>query len=427
ESRGVAEAAVAKLGAAVVLGDEPPPGQKKVGKDSPLKPVINAAKGLVMWIKEIDPVSEDEEATVEITKNIKVASERKSNVVSVSYDSDDPALSQAIVGAIIESHRERHADIHHNDESRGFFDQQRSELEQRVADASDALRSAKNKYGIASVDGQRTVLEGELLNLRQTKLRVLKDLTEAGAKQDALTDLAASEPLRKTAEERVIPNTGRDDLRSQLYALQVQRMELESTLARDHPKLIAIRTKEEEARREIRNDSSVERKEVTQSLNQVLESLTLSKAMAQANGAGFSAAMLSIETEESNLLQRIEELNRADIEIRRLERELRLAEKSFMSYAESLEDARVGDALNDSTISNVSVAQEPTYQEKPVNPSKLILALLGVSAMIFGTVAVVAGSEILREDTTAPDVEPQVAPKAPKAAKQDDLEVHELV
>ena len=42
-----------------------------------------------------------------------------------------------------------------------------------------------------------------------------------------------------------------------------------------------------------------------------------------------------------------------------------------------------------------ALAQAPTLEEKPVSPSKLFVGLLGVAAMAFGSVVIVAGMQML--------------------------------
>ena len=58
-----------------------------------------------------------------------------------------------------------------------------------------------------------------------------------------------------------------------------------------------------------------------------------------------------------------------------------MAVANYRKYAVNLEDARMGEELDQRAISNISVAQPATLEESPVSPSKALVAALG----LFGT------------------------------------------
>jgi uncharacterized protein involved in exopolysaccharide biosynthesis len=68
-----------------------------------------------------------------------------------------------------------------------------------------------------------------------------------------------------------------------------------------------------------------------------------------------------------------------------------------MQYAEYFEEARIDRELQRERISNVSVVQPATLQEKPVSPSKLLVALATMFLATFGTAAAVLTSERLTQ------------------------------
>ena len=81
--------------------------------------------------------------------------------------------------------------------------------------------------------------------------------------------------------------------------------------------------------------------------------------------------------------------------IAQLERDKTLVSNKYFQYAENLEQARIDEALEDSRVSSISLAQEPTYTEKPASPSKLLVGL-GSLVLAFGlTAASVLGREQL--------------------------------
>jgi uncharacterized protein involved in exopolysaccharide biosynthesis len=394
-SRGVITSVVEKLTPAVVLGDAPLPGQDDQAESSAIIESMKELVGsVVSVVKQIDPISEKEEAIQEIVKNVDVGSERKSNVVSIEYDSDSPALAQAVVDALIEQYTLRHAQIFVTRGSRTFFEEQKSELRTEVEEKANALKTFKDKMGLASVGGHRGMLEGQMNNVQQQKMDTLRELEGGKARIEMITSMLAQQPKNIRAEEKSVPNTGRDLVRAQLYELQVQRMELEARL-KDHPRIDAIKKQEADARRELSKRDNQNRMEVTQAINEVHQELMLDLGEAKAAVAGSKAMLAAITEQEALIATRIEELNSAEIDIEQLKRDLNLAVNNYTKYSDNLEDARISEALDKREISNISVAQAPTFEEKPISPSKGILMLLGLFAMFLGTVAIAVGLQAI--------------------------------
>ena len=384
-SRGVVETVVDKLSPEVVLGDAPLPGQSP-SQPNPLAPLLKSISSLNP-LGQIDPIGPREKAVRHIERDLKVSAQRKSNVVSINYVAKTPLLAQTVVEEILQSYRHRHNQIHQTKGSQSFFKNQKALLRQRVEDCANAVKAAKDDIGVASIAGQKAMIEEEMLAVEREKLTTNQKLSESKALVDELVSLIASNPEYIQAEERSVPNTGRDSLRGQLYSLQVQRMKLEQTYSEDNPLVQAARAREAKASSMITQDEE-RRSETVTSLNKIHQDLALDLAKAKAKIAGQTALLSTLGEQEEAIRERMAGLNKSEIALAELERELRMAESNFVSYSEKYEDARVDEALNQSAISNIGTAQEPTYQEKPVSPSLLLLLAFGAAAMVCGSVAI---------------------------------------
>jgi uncharacterized protein involved in exopolysaccharide biosynthesis len=91
----------------------------------------------------------------------------------------------------------------------------------------------------------------------------------------------------------------------------------------------------------------------------------------------------------------LEQLNTYEVEIQQLDRTATLARTNFFGYADKLEQARVDEELDHERITNVAIAQDPTFAERPVSPSKLIVAALTLLLATAGTTALVLACEKL--------------------------------
>ena len=392
-SRGVVTSVVESLTPEVVLGDAPLPGQEEEKKSNAYIESAKKSLGVVInTFKQIDPISEKEEAIQEVIENVAVGSERKSNVISIDFDSSSPELAQAVVQSLIDEYTLRHAEIFVTKGSKTFFEEQKKSLKKAVAEKSEQLMKFKDKMGLASVAGHRSMLEGQMDTAQQRKMDTIRDLEGAKARISMISEMLSKQPQNIRSEEKSVPNTGRDLVRAQLYELQVQRMELEARL-KDHPRIDAIKKQEAQARRELASRDGQSRMEVTKAVNEVHQEMVMNLSVAKASASGLEAVMNAITQQESDIAKKIKELNSADIEIDQLQRDLQLAVNNYSKYSENLEDARISEALDEQAFSNISVAQAPTLEEKPITPSKGILILLGLAAMFLGTVAIAVGLE----------------------------------
>ena len=402
-SRGVVADVVDEIGPQVVLGSEPLPGEEAIESNNVAKTLKGLVGGAIGVLKSIDPVSDREEAVQKILDSVVVRAEQKSNVVSIVYDTKNPKLAQAVVNELVEQYTKAHGRIHSTAGSRPFFEEQLKNLSGLVADTSEALRAEKDRIGLASIDGQRMMLENQMMQAQAAKMNQIRNIAQSEASITKLKKMIEDEPDSIKTLERAVPNTGRDMIRDQLFGLQVRRMELEAKLEEDHPLLEAIRQQEADAERELKNTAEENRTEVTRSINDVRQQLLLSLATAESRLVGQRASLDAIEKQEFAIANEITMLNKDDIEIKRLETEVELAATNYRNYAVSLEDARMSEALEQSAFSNISVAMPATLVEDPVSPSKVLVAALGLFGMIVGSIMIVVSSKILSGPALLPE------------------------
>jgi len=418
-SRGVVTDVVDKLGPLVILGSEPLPGEEAIKSNFIVKAVKGLAGVLTKTLKSIDPVSDREEAVQKVLDSVLVKAEQKSNVVSIVYDTKAPKLAQAIVQELVDQYTKSHGRIHSTAGSRPFFEEQLANLSSLVADSSEALRAEKDRIGLASINGQRMMLENQMMQAQAAKMSQIRNIAQSEATITKLKKLIEDEPDSIKTLERSVPNTGRDMIRDQLYTLQVQRMELETKLT-NHPLLEAIRKQEAIAERELKNKSNKIRTEVTRSVNDIRQQLLLNLATTESRIVGQRASLDAIKKQEVAIAKEINMLNKYDIEIKRLETDVELAATNYRKYAGNLEDARMSEALDQRAISNISVAQPATLEESPVSPSKSLVAALGLFGMLVGSTMIVVVSKILSGSTLLPE-EVSEAAEAPVLVEIPDL------
>ena len=205
--------------------------------------------------------------------------------------------------------------------------------------------------------------------------------------------------LAKTDERQIgsrksVPNNGADLMRDKLFQNQIRVQNLTSTLAEGHPRLVAAQRETEEAEKILARETE-SRQENMDDINPIFQELKSERTRQQTILAGLQAGGEKLISQKLELQKAMESFNDCEIDIDRLEQEEQIARNKFSQYNSSLEEARMSEALEDSQISSISVAQEPTLSRKPINPSKLLVLVAGCFVAFAGVLASVLLSEKL--------------------------------
>lgn len=392
KSRAIIEEAVDRLTPEVVLGEQGGGENEKGNKfvETALAPLAYFAKA----VKSIDPVSKREEAVIAIQDNYWVYAEFDSTVIVLTYDGESPQLAQQVVQTIVDVYEDMHVRLHQTAGSKPFFEQQRAALGQQLAEAEAALRDVKNQAGIVSVEARRETLEKRLGDIELARNTTSQQAAAAEAQSAALNERIAAMPERVHASTRVVPNTGTDALRTELYELQVQLLNLEAKYQAEHPLVVSARSQLADAKAAI-DGATTSREESEDALNENHRSLALDLARIDAQAASLKAQLAKLDEQRTVAAAELMQLNDYELEVDQLERAATLANTNFFRYSEAFEQARMDDELSKQDITNVNVVQKATLVEKPISPSKLVVAALSLVLAVAGATALVLFCERL--------------------------------
>jgi uncharacterized protein involved in exopolysaccharide biosynthesis len=206
----------------------------------------------------------------------------------------------------------------------------------------------------------------------------------------------AKVPERLIDAKKSMPNTGADLLRQQFYMLQVKSMDLQARYSEAHPLVQAVNDQVKEAQKVLTNQVD-ERMETTDSVNPIYRQLSLNLNQGLSEQAGLAASLLELNRQKESVLADLRAVNDHELRIDQLSRQSDLARSNFVHYAQNMEEARLDKELESGGISNLSVVLPATLAEKPVSPSKAIVALATLILATAGTAALVVTSEVLND------------------------------
>jgi uncharacterized protein involved in exopolysaccharide biosynthesis len=383
QSRELASKVVDALSPEIVLAQS-----KQINDGEASNGIVDFVKGLasqaVEVVRKIDPLSNRERAIISIEKNLKVTAERKSEVVVLKFEAKSPQLAQLILATLVGIYKEEHMRIHRTDGSQQFFTEQQAVLAKELDEINERLRIEKNRMGLASISGQRELLEVRNKDVSLSFAETERSKASVIARIEKLSEELERVPERINSTEVVKPNTATDMQAQQLYTLQLQATEYETKYQSDHPKLAAIRKQVKEAEENYRKKES-KSQEITDDVNPIHRELTLDLLKSESERAGIEGKLKDLALQRENVLEQLKQLNQFEILITDLERERNVREAKYVSYTNSLEEARLNKELEISRISSVVTAQDATLQERPVTPSKAMVVLFGAGLLFAGT------------------------------------------
>ncbi len=370
--------------------------------DALLVPVTTAST----WLSgEIGP---HEKAVIALSKMVSVYSPRKSNVLIVNCKAREPKLAQRILRAFLDSYLVRHGTVNRTRGSYEFFVDQTDLLREQLTLATETLRDAKNKNGLASVEGHRTNVQAQANAIAMAMLENERALSSGEAKIAALKNTLAELPEKSLDEESKVPSQAADLMRHELYKVQILEKEASSRYTALHPHVIALRRQVDETRKILASEESLHTSS-TRRLSVVHQAVQTDLASTQATAAADQAEADSLTHQFQVVQSKIRGLNDNELQITDLMRKADLIEDNYRSYVKNRELARIDQAMHLGRISNVNIAQPASFAAKPSSPLvRLTLALAFVLATLGAVLAAFIAEHFDRSLQSAEQVEQEL-------------------
>jgi uncharacterized protein involved in exopolysaccharide biosynthesis/Mrp family chromosome partitioning ATPase len=331
-----------------------------------------------------------EEAIQSITQSLTVSGSKESNVISLSYEAHSPKLAQEVVTKIIELYLDKHISVHRTVGSYEFFIQQTERLRDALSQTAKDLRDIKNRTGAVSVEEQRRIILNWIAALQQEMEQTDASVAASRAKLGIMRQRLAALPETLVTEKvSGLPNQAADRMRERLYELQLKEQDLLSKFTENSLPVLEIRRQIREALALLFKEERT-RTQVTQGLNTAYQQLQYSLLTEDATLSSLEAKSQVLREQLSRAQGELRDLNDNEVHITQLKREMNIQEELYRKNAESLEQARIGQALELDKISNINVVEPATYPINPIRPNKklnvaagFLLGLLGGIALAF--------------------------------------------
>lgn len=342
---------------------------------SEYKPAAKVTGGLTA--EEVAQHEILEEAVKRVFTHLSIRSAKESYTVNLSCRAYSPDLARDICQAIVDEYRKVHVDAHSVQGSLEFFEAQYALSQKELSELESKLRDEKNRNELMTIPGKQDLILQEIKQLQADRLKASSEVAASQARDQELQVKIVRMPEKLNLEQTAgLGNAATDSMRNQLFELEKIEIDLESKYTDGHPLLTQVRQRLAEARK-IYGQQANDRTTNREALNPVRQDLELDRFRNLSALEGWKAQLAEINGKLADAQAKAEKLNGDELRINELEREVQLARNDAANYGRKREEARLLNQLDVSNLSDVSVAQPPTFVLEHQAPKRFMILAVG--------------------------------------------------
>ena len=321
-----------------------------------------------------------ERAARRLARKLQVEPVKKTNLITISYASDDPRLAAKVLQSLANVYLEKHTVVHRPGGEAGFFEQQTAESGRELEQAQRTLLDFTSGHGVVAAAQERDLALQKLSEVDASYRQTRIELAETEQRVWGLQAQLAALPQRSTTQVRTADNPELlKALKSSLLELQLKRTELLTKFEPNHRLVQEIEQQIAQAQAAIAAESASPVRDETTDKDTQYEwaKSELEKAQVQLKALQARAAATAAQDAAYRITAR--QLGEDAITQDDLVRSEKVAEDNYLLYVKKREEARMADALDQRGIVNVAIAEQPVAPALPVWSAWTVL-LMGLAA-----------------------------------------------
>lgn len=329
-----------------------------------------------------------EAAVRSLDNSLDVDPVRKTNVISVTYKNKNPQLAAQVMNEIARLYLEKHRDVHRFPGQFEFFERETDQYKKGLHQTEAQLADFPRKYGAVSPALDRDITLQKLNDFQASFEQTRASIAETKERIRELESLGTTTPPRMTTQLRTSDNPELlEMMKSTALNLELKRSELLNKFQPDYRPVQEVEKELAQTRAAIANEEKSPIQEQTTDVDPVKEWIRSELAKNQADLEGLQARVKVTENTVRIYQTRAGQLERNSLAQADLLRTAKAQENNYLLYLSKQEEARITDALDQTRILNVAMAEEPTVPALPYRPP---LAYAGVTFL--GMILLTVGS-----------------------------------
>lgn len=325
-----------------------------------------------------EPEVKEERAVRKLGKRLDVEPIRKTTLISITYDSPEPRKAAKVLQCLAKAYLERHQQVHRPSGEFRFFEQQMQQSQRGLEQAEVQMIEFAHTRGVVSAELERDMALQRVNEADGSERQTRVQMEETGQRIRMLQKKFESSPERAVTQIRTADNPELlEKMKSRLLELLLKRTELTTKFRPSYKLVQEVDEQIRETQAAIAAEGLSPVKDETTDQDTTHQWARTELAKAQVELSGLEARSQATRGVLSSYQQAAQRLGDRAILQEQLRRNLKAAEEKYLLYANKREEARIGDALDEGGILNVTLAEQPTAPALPAR-SRTSIAFLGV-------------------------------------------------
>ncbi len=305
-------------------------------------------------------------ALITLDKKLMVRRSERTFVIDIHATSEDPIKAARIANAFAETYVDEQGRVRSEvaRKAQGSLTARLDELRESVRRAEEKVQAFKDRNNIVDVGG-KLVGDEQLTQAASLQSQAKARVAEAKAKFDQSRLVRVSSVEAGSVPEAVASNTI-TAMRAQLGAALARETELSTTLAGQHPALIAAQSQVRDARR------------------QIADELTRISQAAKAEYDRARATEQAINQRFETLKKETQTASGATVQLRELEREVEASRAVYQAFLLRARETGEQASVNTTNVRIISEAIPPVFRS---NVSRKLIILGGIMAGLAAALA----------------------------------------
>jgi len=338
-----------------------------------------------------------------LAKGLKAEPLRKTNIISVSYESRDPELSARVLNSLASLYMEKHLQVHRPSGEFKFFDQETAQLRHGLELAETRLTDFTRDHGVVAAQMERDLTLEKASELEASLTQTRAATAETEQRIATLEQKIASIPPRMLRQQRTSDNPQLlQQMKSTLLTLELKRTELLSKFDPTYRPVQELEKQIKDTRAAIEGEKNAPIRDETTDQDPTYEWSRSELVKAQTELSGLRARAAADQVALVRYRSGARNLQEAAVVQQDLVRTAKTEEENYLLYLRKQEEARIDDALDRRGILNVAIAEAPAV---PVLPARSfwIYGLLSVLLAGTGALGCAFTSDFLNPSFRSPD------------------------
>ena len=312
-----------------------------------------------------------EKAVLLFGKSLTVADIKRSDIIEVNFQHEDPVIAADVVNNLIDIYMDQHIKIYGASGLQNVFEDRMKLLERKMNQDRNELDAFRRQNNISSLQEQKTLLLKQISDQETELSKTRSEINENLGKLHAMEDKSYSPAGEVTlGQETDINPNAISPIRTKLAELQLKEKDLLNRYTEESIAVANVRKEIEAAKELLAKEERTYHDKAVITTNQTLKAIGNKEENQRRDLARYQ--------------QELNRLNNLEMQYTELEQQLKRDEESYQLYGKKIDEAKMSDAMDVQKIVNVSVVQPALPPITPIK--KQLMRNIGLS-IFFGLFA----------------------------------------